>query len=74
VRSLDKAFNYVPFPGLFNHTGLPALAVPVAETADGFPLGVQLVGPMGSEVRLLALALELERAVGWPARRPPGFH
>ena len=70
ARSLDKALAYVPFPGLANHTGLPALAVPVEATAAGFPLAVQLLGPAGSEARLLGLAAQLEQAVGWPARRP----
>src|SRR3712207_2143393 len=70
ARLLDAALGYVPFPGLFNHTGLPALAVPVERTHDGFPLAVQLVGPPRSEPRLLALAAQLERAVGWADRRP----
>ena len=70
VRSLERALALVPYPGLANHTGLPALAVPVEATADGFPLAVQLLGPAGSEPRLLGLAAQLERLVGWPARRP----
>ena len=73
IRSLDKAFNYTPFPGLMNHMELPAIAVPTARTHGGFPLGVQLVGPQGSEGRLLALAAQLEGAIGWPGRRPPAF-
>jgi amidase len=73
LRLLDKASGFTPFPSLFNHTGLPALAVPTAATEDGFPLAVQLVGPPESEGRLLALAAQLERVVGWPGRRPPGF-
>jgi amidase len=68
VRSLDRAFNHVPYPGGFNHTGLPAIAVPVEPMK-----AVQFVGPMGSEPRLLALAAQLEDAIGWPAWRPPGF-
>jgi amidase len=68
VRSLDKAFNHVPYPGGFNHTGLPAIAIPVEPMK-----AVQLVGPMGSEARLLGLAAQLEDAIGWPAWRPPGF-
>lgn len=73
VRSLHRAFNFTPYPALFNHTGLPALAVPVARTDDGFPLAVQLVGPLGSEGLLLALAAQLEVELGWVERRPPGF-
>jgi amidase len=71
VRSLDRAFNFTPFPGGFNHTGLPAISVPAV--ADGFPIGVQFVGRMGSESALLALAAQLEQALGWVDRIPPGF-
>ena len=73
MASLDKAFNYTPYPGLFNHTGLPAIAVPAAQTEQGFPLAVQFVGPRGSEPRLLALAAQLEGELRWADRRPPGF-
>jgi amidase len=73
LASLNRAFAYTPYPGIFNHTGLPAVAVPAGTTPDGFPLGVQFIGPMGSEPRLLALAAQLEDELGWPARRPPGF-
>jgi len=45
--------------------GVPVVAVPVT-APDRLPAGVQLIGPAGSEARLLALAAELERlgAVG----------
>ena len=72
-RELDRALGLVPFPGLANHTGLPAVSVPVAATADGFPLDVQLLGPPDSEARLLGLAAQLEDVVGWPGRRPAGL-
>jgi amidase len=68
VASLNKAFSFTPFPGLLNHTGLPAIAIPVEPMK-----AVQFVGPMGSEARLLGLAAQLEDAIGWPAWRPPGF-
>jgi amidase len=52
---------------------LPAVAVPVGTRPDGLPASVQLVGPAGSEWRLLALAAQLEAALphdrhapGWP--------
>jgi Asp-tRNA(Asn)/Glu-tRNA(Gln) amidotransferase A subunit family amidase len=44
--------------------GLPAVAVPVARTAAGLPVGVQLIGRHGHERGLLALARELEQALG----------
>jgi len=44
--------------------GLPAVAVPVARTTGGLPVGVQLIGRRGHERALLALARELEDAFG----------
>ena len=39
--------------------GLPALAVPAATDADGFPVGVQLVGSAAAERELVAVAESL---------------
>lgn len=52
-------------------TGLPAMSVPCGFTADGLPVGLQLVGPPRGEHRLLAVAAAFEDATGhW--RRAPG--
>jgi amidase len=59
-----------PFCGEYNHTGQPAVSVPATWTPDGFPVGAQLVAPRDGEPLLLALAAQLEEALGWPDRRP----
>ena len=73
LRTHLGAAAFVPFNAAFNHTGQPALVVPVGYAADGFPLTVQLVGAPDSEPLLLALAAQLQSAVGWPDHRPPAF-
>ena len=45
-------------------TGAPALAVPAGRTADGLPVGLQLVGPPRGEARLLGAAARLEDEIG----------
>lgn len=61
------------FTGLANIAGLPALSIPAGWSADGLPVGVQLVGPAGSELRLIALARTIDAALD--AYRPPAhFH
>lgn len=47
------------FTAAWNITGLPALTVPWGQV-DGFPAGVQLVGKMASDGRLLALGRTLQ--------------
>jgi amidase len=62
--------RFAPYAGAFNHTGQPAVAVPAGFTGDGFPLGVQLVGPPDAEARLISLSAQLEQARGWAEHRP----
>jgi len=51
--------------------GLPALSVPCGFSADGRPIGVQLIGPPFEEALVLRLGHAYEQAVGWHALRPP---
>jgi amidase len=51
-------------------TGHPAISVPFAFTAEGLPVGLQLVGRYGDERGLLELAAGIEGAVGASSRRP----
>jgi len=60
-----------PYAWPWNILGWPGVNVPAGLTADGLPLGAQLLGPGGSEARLLALAAQLESVERWDERRPP---
>lgn len=55
---------------LVTMTGCPAISVPAGFTANGLPVGIQLVGPFRAEQRLLSIALAFEEATGFGARRP----
>lgn len=65
---------HFPFTQLSNLTGVPAMSVPLHWTAEGLPLGVQFVAPMGDETTLLQLATELESAQPWFERLAPMAH
>lgn len=52
-------------------TGLPAISVPAGFTADGLPVGLQIVGRRGDDAGVLALARAFEQATRHAERRPP---
>jgi Asp-tRNA(Asn)/Glu-tRNA(Gln) amidotransferase A subunit family amidase len=51
------------FCTLWTLCGMPALSLPLMQGANGMPLGVQVVGPRGSDARLLRTAKWLARRV-----------
>ncbi len=65
----DAPVSQADFTALANIAGLPALSVPAGWSADGLPVGVQLIGRPNAESTLLALGAELEAALN--AYRPP---
>ncbi|MER5673608.1 amidase [Pseudonocardia alni] len=66
----DRIFSTAGFTALSNMTGNPAISLPLGTSAEGWPVGVQLVAPSMGEATLLALAADLERALPWADRRP----
>jgi len=55
------------FTAWVNVAGLPAVALPCRPSVSGLPLGVQVIGPYGSDSALLQVAAAFERAApqGW---------
>lgn len=52
----------------FNVTGQPAISLPCRATANGLPVGIQLVGPVGGDQLLLQIACAAEEEHPWSAR------
>ena len=51
--------------------GLPVVNVPAGFSPEGLPNGLQLIGPPGSDAKLLRLAEHWHTATEWPQKRPP---
>ncbi len=62
---------YVGYTPVHNVAGAPAISLPLAWSADGLPMGVQLASAPGDERTLLELAYELERLRPWAGLHAP---
>jgi amidase len=67
--SVFRAFGYAHAANVF---GLPSAAVPAGRSAEGMPIGVQIVGRPFDEATVLGCAAVIEEALsGW--QHPPRF-
>lgn len=66
-----RAAAYGAYTTAFNLSGQPGISIPAAWSADGLPLGAQLVAASGREDLLLQVAAQIETAAPWRDRRPP---
>jgi aspartyl-tRNA(Asn)/glutamyl-tRNA(Gln) amidotransferase subunit A len=55
----------------FNLTGLPALTVPCGFSADGLPIGMQIVSRPFAEAEVLCAGDAFQRETNWHERQPP---
>ncbi len=62
---IDRLIDWVSFTPLQNVTGEPAISLPLAQSAEGMPVGMMLSADVGQEALLLELAYELEEARPW---------
>jgi len=58
------------FNGLWTFCGMPCVTLPLLESSDGLPMGVQLVGPKGDDARLLRTARWLASLLEQPDDAP----
>lgn len=74
VTPLDPAnklwMDWTPFTYPFNLTQQPAASVPCGFTNDGLPIGIQIVGRMGEDARVLQASHALEKLLNLADRHP----
>ena len=57
--------DFAPYAALVNITGAPALTLPFGSDANGLPLPIQLIAPLGGDLQLLSLGATLESENRW---------
>jgi amidase len=67
-RKFDNYVDWIAPAFLITLMSLPAGSVPAGKTADGLPVGLQIVAPRFEEPRILSVAKFVQRAtrLGWP--------
>ena len=63
--------RWAPYSYPFNLTHQPAASIPAGFSADGLPVGLQIVGRRFDEMGVLQAAAAFEEARPWSRRRPP---
>lgn len=58
------------FTPIFNHTFVPACSVPCNATANGLPIGLQIVGRRFEDELVIAAAAAIEQAIGADWSKP----
>lgn len=56
-----------------NLAGLPGMSMPCGFTADGLPIGLQLIGKPWDEETIFKAAFAYEQSTEWHRRAPQGF-
>jgi amidase len=56
----------------FNLSGHPAVVIPIGQTQNGLPMGMQIVGKRWREIEMLAIAQEIDKVIG-AFRNPSGY-
>jgi aspartyl-tRNA(Asn)/glutamyl-tRNA(Gln) amidotransferase subunit A len=69
-QKLDNGLQWLRFTYPFALTAQPAISVPCGFTAEGLPVGLQIVGRRFADALVLRAAAAFESAHPWAARRP----
>ncbi len=69
-RSVPTIPASVAYTHIYDLTGMPAISIPCAFSASGFPIGLQIAGKPFEEATVLRIAYAYEQNTDWHLQRP----
>ncbi|MBC8281390.1 MAG: amidase [Chloroflexi bacterium] len=69
-KTVEPFWGFLPFTYPINISGQTAASVPCGFSSDGMPIGRHIIGPRGSEAKVLQASAAFEQAHPWIGKRP----
>ena len=69
-KTVDPFWGFLPFTYPINISGQTASSIPCGYSSDGMPIGLHIIGPKGSEAKVLQACAAFEAANPWAGDRP----
>ena len=65
----DPLWDFTPLTYYFNLTGNPAATIPVENSSNNLPIGLQIVGPMENEFDVLNISKQFQNILNWQTKK-----
>ena len=69
-KTVNPFWGFLPFTYPINISGQTAASIPCGYSSDGMPIGLHIIGPKGSEAKVLQACAAFEAANPWAGDRP----
>ena len=69
-KTVDPFWGFLPFTYPINISGQTAASIPCGYSSNGMPIGLHIIGPKGSEAKVLQACAAFEAANPWAGDRP----
>ena len=69
-KTVDPFWGFLPFTYPINISGQTAASIPCGYSSEGMPIGLHIIGPKGSEAKVLQACAAFEAANPWAGDRP----
>ena len=69
-KTVDPFWGFLPFTYPINISGQTAASIPCGYSSEGMPIGLHIIGPKGTEAKVLQACAAFEAANPWAGDRP----